>query len=94
MITKTIFSERLSMMARGRAAKNNKNRTTNNVDLKNKSKTLMMMTLRKEMQDGVQVHKGQLKTLKERRDEMDKANIDTDWEASRSKVSANSQFCI
>ena len=52
------------------------------------------MTLRKEIQDGMQVHKGQLKTLKERRDEMDKADIDTDWEASRSKVSANAQFCI
>ena len=52
------------------------------------------MTLRKEIQDGVQVHKGQLKTLKERRDEMDKANTDTDWEARRSKVRTNAQICV
>ena len=48
---------------------------------------MMMMTLKKEMQDGVQVHKGQLKTQEERRKEMDKAN--TDWESRRSKVRNN-----
>ena len=94
MITRSILSEQQSIMARGRAAKNNKNRTTNNVDLKNKSKTLMMMTLKKEMQDGVQVHKGQLKTLKERRDKKDKADTNTDWEARCSKVRTNTQNCF
>ena len=54
----------------------------------------VMMTLRKEMQDGVQVPKGQLKTLKERRDKKDKADTNTDWEARCSKVRTNTQNCV